>query len=83
MEGSVLSFLKALRDKGKEWLVLENASEWIDMSTLGLLFHWDSAENPTECVGLVQSGHHPIVFMMELNNSWVDAKKESLTPLTW
>jgi hypothetical protein len=28
-----------LRDKGKEWLVLENASEWIDMSTPGLLFH--------------------------------------------
>ena len=30
---------EVLRDKGKEWLVLENASEWIDMSTPGLLFH--------------------------------------------
>jgi len=34
----------ALKRKGKDWLALnqDNVSEWIDMSSRGLLFQWAS-----------------------------------------
>ena len=35
-----------------------NVSEWSDMSTRGLLFQWASTKNPTQRVGLAQSGPH-------------------------
>jgi hypothetical protein len=40
-----------------------NVSEWSDMSTPGLLFQWASTiKNPTQGVGLVQSGpHHHLI----------------------
>jgi hypothetical protein len=55
----------ALRRKSKDWLARNqnNVSAWSDMSTLGLLFKWASTiQNPTQRVGLVQSGpyHHLI-----------------------
>jgi hypothetical protein len=49
--------LAALRRKSKDWLARNqnNVSEWNDMSTRWLLFHY---KNPTQRVGLVQSGPH-------------------------
>jgi hypothetical protein len=51
----------ALRRKSKYWLVRnqENVSEWSDMSTRRMLFQKSSPiKNPTQRVGLVQSGSH-------------------------
>jgi len=51
----------ALRRKSKEWLARNqnNVSEWGDMSISGLLFQRTSAiKNPTQRLGLVQSGPH-------------------------
>jgi len=51
-----------LRSKNKDWLSRNqnNVSKWSDMSTRGLLLQWASTiKNPTQRVGLDQSGHHP------------------------
>jgi hypothetical protein len=51
----------ALRSKSKDWLARNqnNVSEWSSMSTRGLLFRH---KNPTQRVGLEQSGpHHHLI----------------------
>jgi hypothetical protein len=56
----------ALRSKSKDWLARNqnNVSEWSDMSTHVLLFQWANTDytNPTQHVGLEQSGpHHHLI----------------------
>ena len=56
----------ALRKNSKDWLARNqnNVTEWSNMSTRGLLFQSTSTiyKNPTQCVGLVQSGpHHHLI----------------------
>ena len=55
----------ALRSKSKDWLAQNqnNVSEWSDMSTRRMLFQKSSPiKNPTQRVGLVQSGpHHHVI----------------------
>ena len=56
----------ALRGRRKDWLARNqnNVSEWIDMSTRVLLFQWANTnyKNPTQHVGLEQSGpHHHLI----------------------
>ena len=51
----------ALRRKSKDWLARNqnDVSEWSDMPIRGLLFQWASTmKNPTQHVGLEQSGPH-------------------------
>ena len=54
----------ALRRKSKDWLARNqnNVSEWSDMSTRGLVSVSKHYKNPTQRVGLVQSGlHHHLI----------------------
>jgi hypothetical protein len=46
-----------LRSKSKDWMAWNrnNVSEWNNIFTCRLLFHYKTT---TKCVGLVQSGHH-------------------------
>jgi hypothetical protein len=45
----------------------DNVSEWGDMFVCGLLFQWASTiKNPTNRVGLVQSGPHHHLIENEL-----------------
>jgi hypothetical protein len=54
----------ALRRKSKDWSARNqnNVSEWSDMSTRGLVSVSKHYKNPTQRVGLVQSGlHHHLI----------------------
>ena len=56
----------ALRSKSKDWQVQnqDNVSEWSDMSTCGLVSVNYQYKNPSQGVGLVQSGtHHHFIEM--------------------
>ena len=61
----LLRKLTALRRKNKDWLARNqnNVSELSDVSIRRLLFHY---KNPTQRVGLVQSGphHHHLIAMI-------------------
>ena len=59
----------ALRSKSKDWLARNqnNVFEWSDMSTCGLVSVSQHYKNPTQHIGLVQSGPHHHLFSLKIN----------------